>query len=236
MKIASIHQPHFLPWLGYFNKIAQSDVFVILDTVQFRKNYFQNRTELKNLNGEPFWLTIPVLKSSLGTPITEIKLLNNYLLKKTIKQIEGLYLKSTYFKIYFPELESILDNPYSNLSRLNYDLLFWAIKVLGITTKIQLASNMNIDNVNDPNLRLIEILAEIQATHYIAGKGGKNYMNETLFKENNFEILWQDFNATNIIYPQINGNFLPNISFLDALFNIGSEKTSDIVKNTWKPF
>ncbi len=235
MKIVSIHQPHFLPWLGYFNKIQNSNLFIILDDVQFRKNYFQNRTQIKNTNAEPFWFTIPVNKASLETPINKITISEKHDLKKNTKQLEGFYQKTPFFKEYFPELKEILEKKYTHLSVLNYDLLLWALKILTIETTLKHSSEILSNTIANPNDRLIALCKETNATHYIAGKGGKNYIDEQLFESNNIKIIWQEFDTLKIEYPQINGTFLPNLSFLDVLFNIGANETKKLIETNWKP-
>jgi hypothetical protein len=235
MKIVSIHQPHFLPWLGYFNKIKNSDLFIVLDDVQFRKNYFQNRTQIKNTNSEFFWFSIPINKAPLETKINKITILEKHDLKKNIKQLEGFYQKTPFFKEYFPELKEIFEKKYTHLSVLNYDLLVWALKILSIETPLINSSEILSNAIDDPNERLIELCKQTNTTHYIAGKGGKNYMNENIFEANSIKIIWQEFDSSKIEYPQINGSFLPNLSFIDTLFNIGAEETKQLIETNWKP-
>jgi hypothetical protein len=103
--IVSIHQPNFVPWLGYFYKIYKSDVFVILDNVQFTKNGFTNRNRIKSPQGE-LWLTVPVIQSGkFGQTITECKIFNReQSLEKILKTIESNYKKAPAFSMYFNSL------------------------------------------------------------------------------------------------------------------------------------
>jgi len=232
--IVSVHQPHFLPWLGYLNKIAKSDVFVVLDNVQYRKNYFQNRTVIKGHNGEPLWLTIPVIRASLSTPICEIRIIDQGWIQKTLKTIEGLYSKAPYYREFYPSLREVIMSSEFFLSRINIELLKWALSILKINTSLYIASELDIDT-SDPNERLIEICNRFDAAYYIAGKGGRNYINETIFNENDIRILWQDFDPVKIVYPQLKSPFLPGISVVDVLFNVGASETYSLIKDAWTP-
>ena len=75
-RVIGIHQPEYLPWMGFLNKLSNSDVFVILDNVQYRRNYFQNRNRIRTATGWS-WLTVPVKKAPLETPIMDIEIDNS---------------------------------------------------------------------------------------------------------------------------------------------------------------
>ena len=186
--IISAHQPHFLPWLGYFNKVAKSDVFVWLENVQFRKNYFQNRTKIKVSDNE-FWLTVTVKKASLETSINEIEIIKAKDYKKIAKTLMANYSKSPFFKEHFPSIERILESDITGLNELNFQLFEYFIDVLKIETKVIRSSELELQE-EDPNLRLIEICNKFNATNYIAGKGGSNYMNQELFEKENICLLY----------------------------------------------
>lgn len=229
--IISVHQPHFLPWLGYFNKIACSDVFVWLEDVQFRKNYFQNRTKIKG-NKEELWLTLPVKKVKLDASIKEIELLKSREYQKITKTIKNYYSKAPFFNTYFKEIESIINNCNNSLNDINFELFKYIVNVLKLDTKIIKSTSLNLIEL-EANNRLIEICSKLKATKYIAGKGSKNYMNQNQFQQNDIEILWQDFPVNQIEYRQTKGDFIYGLSILDALFNIGAEKTKELVLTSW---
>lgn len=231
--IISVHQPHFLPWIGYVNKIINSDVFVILDTVQFRKNYFQNRVLIKNQDGTPLWLSVPVKKAKLETYISEIEISDKNWKNKATKTLESLYSQTPYFSELYPSLFEILSSGFDRLSPLNIALLRWLLEKLGIKTEIFIAGNLNITSA-DPNDRLIKICKYFSATDYIAGKGGHNYMDEELYKANGINIIYQVYNPSETIYKQINGDFLPGLSVIDLLFNEGSKKSLEVIRNSWR--
>jgi hypothetical protein len=228
----SAHQPHFLPWLGYFNKVAKSDVFIWLEDVQFRKNYFQNRTRIKG-NQDELWLTLSVKKGSLHANINEIELVKNRDFQKITKTIKNYYSKAPFFESHFKEIKNIINNSNDSLNDLNFDLFIYLLKVLEIKTEIIKSAELQIKE-KDANNRLIEICKKVNATKYIAGKGGRNYMNEAHFKEYNIDVIWQEFPINEIKYQQAKGDFVEGLSILDVLFNIGKEKTKELVNTPWK--
>lgn len=230
--IVSAHQPHFLPWLGYFNKVAKSDVFVWLENVQFRKNYFQNRTKIK-VDENEFWLTVPVKKASLDTEIADIEIVKSKDYKKLTKTIANTYSKSPFYSDFFPRLESIINSESNSLNEINYNLFMFLLKVLKIETKVIRSSELNLQS-EDPNDRLVELCVKLEATSYIAGKGGANYMNASLFEERNINVLWQKFPVQDIEYPQKGKGFVMGLSVIDALFNIGADKTRELIFTEWK--
>lgn len=231
MSIVSIHQPHFLPWLGYYNKIIHSDVFVILEQVQFRKNYFQNRCKIK-ANNKDIWLSLPVKKSTCHN-IDDVEIIDNKKDRvKIIKTLNQNYSKTKYFEKYFSDFNDIILNDELKLSKLNVQLLKKSLQILNIDTKIEFCKNFT-KNL-DPNLRLIEICKKLKSEIYISGVGGRNYLNVDLFYQNKIEIKWQNFNQ-NIKYDQLGDEFVSGLSFLDCLFNIGAEETRALIYKSWIP-
>lgn len=230
--IVSIHQPHFLPWLGYFNKVFNSDVFVWLHNVQFRKNYFQNRTKIKNTDtNQELWLTIPV-KASLADNIDQVKIANARWANKAVKTIEQYYRKAPYFSHYF----SIITAHFASsdlLDEINYRTFMVLLRELQYEGKVIRVDELQIDTL-DPNLRLIEVCQKLGANHYIAGKGGKNYVNTQQWVDAGIRISWQSFNSDSVIYPQLGKSFVPSLSVIDCLFNIGPVKTRELLVNAWK--
>jgi len=233
MKIVSAHQPHFLPWLGYFNKVAKSDVFIWLEDVQFRKNYFQNRTKIKSNSGE-LWLSISVKKAPLETHINAIEIALKKDIVKTSKTLRTYYSKAKHFKSCFPKFEEVLLQDYTHLNDLNYDLFMTVVTMLDIDTQIIKSTTLLDKQFDDPNERLLAMCKAADATHYIAGKGGRNYMNQEAFTHKNVEILWQNFPVNNIQYEQLNGDFIEGLSIVDVLFNLGIDKTKELIHTPWQ--
>lgn len=232
--IVSIHQPHFFPWLGYFNKVLNSDVFVWLESVQYRKNYFQNRTRIKCSDSRLQWLTVPV-HAPLGTPINRVLIADPRWRIKVEKTIEQSYGKAPYFAVIWPKLRFALSSAPPQLEALN-SLTFTAVMQLlgGKQPRIVRDGELAVMSQH-PTGRLVEICQRLGATHYLAGKGSRNYLRVEEFREKNIEVLSQHFDVTRVTYAQPSDSFVPGLSVLDCLFNVGPAETQRLVQNAWKP-
>ncbi|MBN8575725.1 MAG: WbqC family protein [Cytophagales bacterium] len=229
----SIHQPHFLPWLGYFNKVWNSEVFVWLHNVQFRKNYFQNRTKLKNPHTQQeFWLTVPV-RASLGTPIDAVEQVNDRWRIPMAKTLEQFYKKTPYFHEIGAELMEVLLTCDANLDRMNYQLFEFLLGKLEYRGRLVRVSEL-LPLDEEPNQRLIDICKKLNATCYIAGKGGKNYINTEQWHKSGIELIWQDFKSEGVVYPQPGDSFIPGLSIVDCLFNTGIAETRKLIIEPWQ--
>jgi hypothetical protein len=226
--IVSIHQPNFVPWIGYFFKIQKSDVFVLLDNVQFTKNGFTNRNRIKTPQGEN-WLTLPVIQSGkFGQNIDQCTIFNKDLhVKKILNSLHGNYKKAKYFDLYFDKISAILNTPGDNLCHLNSALIKWIVSELGINTKIVSSSELN-GIEGESTGRLVSICKHLGGTKYLAGLGAKKYQEDELFNSNHIEIINTPFKYPS--YTQLWGEFVPNLSVLDIMFNCG-EETKTILNN-----
>lgn len=231
-KVISIHQPHFFPWGGYINKIINSDIFVFYDIVQFTKNNFQNRNRIKNANGQALWISLPVNKDCLDKRIFETRISDLRNLKKIEKTIFQLYRKSAFFDLIWNEIEPIFKYSDVQLSGLDFEILKTLLKVLKIETQILVSSHLNIQS-NEPTERLSEICSKLGGSHYIAGRSGVKYMDMSYFEKKGIEILWQEYKPNNFVYDQLHGDFIPGLSILDALFNIGPDESKKLLKDNW---
>ena len=134
--IVAIHQPVFLPWLGFFHKIAKSDVFVLLDTAQYAKNQLGNRNKIKTNNGTELF-TVPVLtKGRFGQLYSDVEIDNTDRWKKRhLKKIQMYYSRANYFSSVFKELESIYSDDWNKLCDFNIRLIRWASEMLKLDTR-----------------------------------------------------------------------------------------------------
>ena len=219
--ICAVHQPQTFPWLGYFAKIIQSDHFVILDNVQFKKNEWQNRNKIRTQNGWQ-WLTVPVLHH-FGQLINEVKLNNTSNWRhKHLQALLTSYRKAPYFKQYFPELEELYHKNWQLLIDFNLTGIRWLLKVLNINTPITLASEMKeipqIINLGAEE-RLIRITKALKADTYLSGAGGQEYLDQGLFPANQVKLIFQQFEHP--VYHQLQSEFISHLSVLDLLFNEG---------------
>lgn len=232
--IISIHQPHFLPWMGYFNKVLRSDTFVWLHSVQYRKNYYQNRTKIKNVNGQALWLTLPV-HANLGMLIDEVTIADTRWRERVHKTVEQCYRKAPHFAECWPVLSAAINNSTDNLSDVNFKTFTAALQLLGNTSvRVELVGNIDAAS-SDPTRRLVEICTALGGTTYIAGKGGHNYLRVEDFKSAGIEVVWQEFDAERVVYKQLGDEFIPGLSMIDSLFNVGPAVARQLILNAWTP-
>ena len=210
--ILSAHQPAYLPWFGYFDKIMRSDVFVYLDTVQFEKNSFINRNQIKTSQGS-LWLTIPIkTKGHTGSTLltTEIDDTKAWRIKH-IKSIESNYRKASRFSECFPKMEALINLQENNLADYCFcHLQFWC-KEFGIATKIVRSSSL--PSFGGKSDLVLDLCKHFGANHYLSGALGRNYLNEDEFEMMGVKIEYQNLNSP--IYSQLWGEFVPNLAILD---------------------
>jgi len=219
--IVSVHQPAYLPWLGYFEKISRSDVFVFLDTVQFEKNSFINRNKIKTPQGWQ-WLTIPVkIKGHTNSTLedTEVDDIQPWRAKH-LKSIQMNYRQAAFFSECFPEIERLLSLPTSSLAELCWQQLNFWIGELGIKTTMIRSSQLNISSCNSD--LVLDICKYFSANHYLSGAMGRDYLVEDDFSSAGIAVEYQNF--IHPTYPQRWGDFEPYMAIVDFWLNCGSVK------------
>lgn len=223
--IVAIHQPNFLPWIGYFYKILKCDIFVFLDNVQYTKNSFINRNKIKTSQGE-MWLTVPV-SFDFGQKILEVKINNNSDWKeKHIKTLELNYKKAPFFKEIYEMIKGIYnEKKWTYLVDLNITLILEICNYLDIRRKFIRASDLEVEGKSTE--LLISIVKKLGGDMYLSGFGGAKYQEEELFEKSNIKL--QYYNFKHPIYNQLWGEFISNLSILDLLFNYG-KSTLDIIR------
>lgn len=227
--IVSIHQPNYLPWLGFFDKIAKSDVFVIFDNVQFPrgKQHFGHRNLIKT-NGEPKWLTIPLIGKSELKNFNEIEINYNGWNDDHLNLIKNFYRKTSHFEKYYPDISEILQTKHKTLSDLNSNLIKYFLEKLEIKTNVVYCSELCPNEITGGD-RIMYLLKKLNATKYISGTGpgSMRYINEQEFKDNNIELIWQSYKHPS--YKQLYGDFKPYMCILDLLFNEGTNSKNILI-------
>jgi hypothetical protein len=227
--IVAIHQPNFLPWLGYFYKIAKSDIFVLMDNVQFpRGRSFCHRNRIKTPRGA-LWLSVPISRDriDLETQISEIKIDNSQNWQnRHWKTVIANYSKATYFNEYKNIFEDIFRTRWDRLVDLNESLIRRIIDILGIT-HIKLVRMSELDVSGKGTALLIDICKKLEGTVYISGEGGRKYMEEDMFEREGITLEYAHF--VHPEYQQLWGVFIPNLSILDLIFNEGNKSLNIIL-------
>ncbi len=223
LKVA-IHQPNYLPWIGFFDKLDQVDKFVLLDKARHSKSEFINRNKIKTPQGI-FTLTVPL--KNKGIPINEIQIVGNSNWQASHwKTIEAFYKKCPFWNDYKDGFEQIYQKKWTKLDTLNIALIKHISTLLSIKTEIFLESDFQID-FGSGNTRNVNITSHLNGDVYLSGTGARVYNDVNEFNARNITLVYQDFHHP--IYPQRWGEFQHNLSIIDMLFNCGPE-TIDIIR------
>lgn len=224
-------QPTFLPWQGFFEIIYNADVFVFLDDFQFSVQSYHQRNQLFINKGETGWYSVPVQKSvSFMSPLCRTKINESVPWRRKMwKRIKQNYSKASYFSGIAPWMEEWLLYPAESLASQNIQFITTVCDLLKFDTKFLLSSHF--PSVSRRSKRVAELLLECRAERYFCARGSFGYMFEDgLFPLREFEVLFQNFHPR--AYRQVGstGDFVPRLSILDALMNVGPEETSELVK------
>ncbi len=218
--IASIHQPECFPWLGFVDKAARADTFILLDDVQFRKNYFQNRNKILTSAG-PTWITIPILK-----PKTSSKLIKDIQIdeqsnprwrKKHFSAWEQNYASAPYAANYMPFLKSLYEKKWESLISFNMAVIQFVLESFDVSAKIVLSSTL--ESTEGTTEKLVSLCKSVGASEYLSGISGKEYLDESQFEAAGIPIKYQEF--FHPIYRQRGKEFVPLMPAFDMLFNEG---------------
>jgi len=226
--IVAVHQPQYLPWLGYFDKIDRADIFVLLDNVQFKKNEWQNRNKIKTAQGWQ-WLTVPVMYK-YPQLITEVMINSKVNWRHKQRQaILSNYRKAPYYDSLERFFEDIFSSSWQFISQLNIDMVKRLGNILGTDTPIYVASDLG-EFPQDPDERLIAITKHFGSGTYLAGAGGRKYMDLEKYSKSGTKVIFQDFKHPS--YSQLFGGFEPFMSVIDLIFNHGDKSLMIIRGNT----
>lgn len=228
-KTVVIHQPDFLPYLGFFHRLLYADLYVILDTVQFvtKGKGWHNRDKIKTPQGEK-WITISVKKGPLKTKINEVILSKDVNWRQNnLNLIIQNYRKASFFDDIFPHVKKLYFFECQKLVEFNMKSIQMFMELFNLDVETELASKLNPHGKS--NELIVDILQKAQATHYLSGDGAKNYYNPSPYKAAGIQVVWQDFKHP--VYPQLHGEFIPYLSSVDLLFNCGIKKSREILRS-----
>lgn len=226
--IVAAHQPTFMPWLGFFDRMQRADLFVIVDHVQFERQNFQNRTQIKTSEGAR-WITVPVLQRSREEKVIE-KIIDNQAQgkhrwgRKAQLTLQYSYQAAPFYKYYAAELKGILDGRWEKLVDLNIALLELCRRSLSIETPVLRSSDLPIRGAKSD--MVLSLCRAVGADTYLAGMGGsREYLDVEAFKRAGVKVVFQDFQHPR--YPQVpSGEFAAGLSAVDLLFNCGPQARS----------
>ena len=231
-RIVAIHQPNLFPWLGFFDKINRSDVFIFLDHVinNPRNSLWTKRVQILS-NGIPYWLTLPLEHTSgnVFLPINKMRISQVFNKKKHLQTIHQNYNRAKYFTSVFQFIECFYnDDESSLLAEKNFNFIISISQEIGISTRFLISSKL--DPVSSASEMLIDLVLKAGGTTYLYGGLGENYQQKDKFDAAGISLEAQNFQHPN--YPQINtSNFIPGLSILDALFNIGFVGVAELLRD-----
>ena len=224
--ILSANQPYFSPYPGFFYKAHLSDIFVILDMVQFpRGTTWVTRNRFKNHLGV-LWMTVPVWKKGLGFQrIDRVRICHEGRWpRKHVESLKNAYEKAPYFEDHLEFVERAFSSDMEKIADLNLQIIRYLLDQLHIKTKLVLLSELDIETRGDR--LLIELCQRLGADCFLTQKGAKKYLDESFFKDAGIELAY--FSPPSPVYPQLWGRFMSNLSAFDLVFNCGP-KARDIL-------
>jgi hypothetical protein len=232
--IAVIHQPYLLPWMGYFSKLAYANNYIALDDVQYCVRYYHNRTLLKSLKGDRMWITLPVGQGHFRSKISDVNVIEWERVLSSFDKIRTNYAGSKYCKHYWPEIQECIEMEYPSLVRINVGCIKTLLKILGFEhVKVSYASDYYLGE--DRTERLINICQATNSDGLIMGPESWLCHDIEKIHNKNIRLYRHEFINKHPIYPQHGNSFIPGLSVLDALFEVGPEQTRKMILDTWSP-
>jgi len=217
-RVAVILQPSYLPWLGYFDQLARSDVFVLYDDVQYDKHSWRNRNRIKTPQGA-IWLTVPVLTKAQNWPTNrDVKIDNLHdWRRKHLHSIRQNYAAAEFFRDFVGVFETLYAREWRFLIDLNIESFGILTEQLGLKREIRFSSELNVEGKGTQ--RLVDICTKLGASRFFEGAAGRDYIDEAQFQAAGIELAYQEYDHP--VYPQLHDPFVPYLSVLDLLFNCG---------------
>lgn len=220
-KVIGILQPGYLPWLGFFEQLHRSDVFVVYDDVQYDKNGWRNRNRIKTANG-PQWLTVPVSVDYSTHPSIHSVRINNGTdwRRKHLLSIRQNYSQAPFFRDTIGVFEEAFSRPWELLADLDMHLIVKLADLLGMGSK-QIVRSSTLGVPGQRVERLIAICQNLGADTFYEGAAGRDYIQTAEFEAHGVKVEFQDYKHP--VYRQLYGEFIPQLSVVDLLFNCGPE-------------
>ena len=225
--IIAVHQPHFIPWLGYLHRMAQVDLFIVLDHVQFERSNYQNRSRIR-MDGEARWLTVPVLQRSYRERILDKEIDNHNRAhpwgRNRFAILRNAYYKAGYLNMYAPALSRIFEREWQRLVDLNAAVLEFLRDAFEIHTPIVSSAELAVEGAKAE--LVLNLCRAVKADALLVGFGGaREYLVPENFARHGVEIRYHQFNHPR--YRQCGpAPFIPGLAAVDLLFNAGPQSRS----------
>ena len=227
--IVTIHQPHLLPWLGYFDRMRKADLFILLDDVQFERQNYQNRVRIKTGQG-PQWIIVPVHQRSQEERIGD-KTIDNQREgrhrwgRKAFLSLKYAYQGAPYFRDYAGLLKEVLDARWEKLVDLDLLLIDFLRQALEIKTPMVRSSELKVPGQKSE--LVLGLCKAVGADAFLGGLGGSRaYLDEEAFREAGIRVEWQSFQHPRYEQHPCPERFIEGLTALDLLFNCGPESAA----------
>lgn len=234
-RIVSSHQPHFFPWLGYYDKMAKADLFLVNDIAQLERQSPMVRNKILDRMGCEHFINVIVDKTDyLKKENREIFLKDWESCRKSITgKIRDCYRRAEYFEEIWPLFSDVLNKDYEKLIELQISSIEFGRKCLAIETPMLFQSGICFESGSTTSERLANKLKAVEAQYYLSGNGAKQYMQDSDFTSRGIEVIYQRFSYP--VYQQVyGGEFVSNLSVIDLVFNCGIDKSREVFWNNVK--
>lgn len=218
--VVVVHQPDFMPYLGFFHRLYLADTFIVYDNAQFVKGGWHNRDQIKTAQG-PAWITVPVIKKNrIGQNIDQAELpaLETWR-KKHLRTIEAAYRKAPHFAEVFALIEAVYAANHQTLYEHNWALISAFLDFFAVDVEILRVSELA--PAGKSNALLIDLMKKVDCGTYLSGTGAKDYVDEDMWRDAGIELVWQEFEHPT--YPQLHGEFVPYLSCIDFAMMCGPD-------------
>ena len=230
MKRICIHQPDFVPWLGFFHRLLLCDTYVVLDDVQFLRRGWHHRDKIKTRQGEA-WLSLSIARDDYHQLISQIELSPGLgWIDDHLNLLKENYQFAPCFNKFFPSIEKIYRSGFRKMMEFNMTFLRFFFELFGVRAEIIFSSKLNVPGKSSE--KLLNLVNAVGGTRYLSGTGAKAYLDESIFQKAGIPVQWQVFQHP--VYPQLHGDFIPGLSCLDILFNCGAESRK-VLESCLKP-
>jgi hypothetical protein len=229
MTVVSMHQPNYLPWIGLFAKVAQTECIVIMDTFQYTRHGVIHRNKIRTNVGSGY-LTIPISKKFATAKIKDVALPQDKTWREVHWQsIYHNYVKADFFRNYADFFEKLYQQDFGYLWQINLEIIRYLLNSFEVNVEIKMASDLDIDMDLKHTDMIISVLKSIGADTYLSGQSGREYMEVGKFQQNNLACKFVKF--AHPVYKQRYSGFEPNLSAIDLLFNVGPQ-SAQVIKDS----
>ncbi len=240
MKLVSAHQPQFFPHLSFFEKISVSDTYVCLDKLKYSRHSYQTRNKIKIDSDSGWtWIFVPLKKNSDNYNFDDYFIDSSFdWKKKHLKSFSLAYSKAKYFEEIFEDIKKIYDKEHIILKDIVIDIILYGIQAFNIKTEFIMYSDLLKSGFNpkkSKGLWVLELAKYLEADEFLFGQNAINYLTDSdkeAFKNSGIKDTYQDYEFMQ--YPQLHGSFVPALSFVDLLFNIGKDEGSKFLRKPWR--